>query len=129
MATSETHRAVRLAWAAFVVQALAVGFHQTWHMLGFAEPPSELGHYLLLHLPLHVGVVMLGAAVVWLTRRSRLSLALGLVAVGAVVQHAGIGTDIAAVFAAAPHGAAAVLFIVGGALALAAAALSRQPAP
>lgn len=128
MAHGTMQPAVRLAWAAFVVQAVAVGFHQTWHMIGFAEPPSDIGHYLLLHFPLHVGVVMLGAAAVWLARRTGFTLALGLLVVGTAVQHAGAGVDVMAVFGDAPHGAAAVLLIVGGGLALSAAALrGRRP--
>lgn len=90
---SATRRAIRLVWVAFAVQAVAVTFHRTWHAVAFDEPPNEVGHYLLLHGPLHLGVILLG---------------------------------VAALFAEAPHGAAALLFIAGGTSALAAADLRRR---
>lgn len=123
--------AVRLAWAAFVVQAVAVGFHQVWHAIGFAEPPSDLGHYLLLHFPLHLGVVLLGAAAAWLTARALtartdgLSLPLVLLAAGALVQHGGLITDVLAVFGDLPHTPGAALLAGGGLLALAAPVVRR----
>ena len=123
---SGTPPGIRLAWAAFVVQCLAVGFHQAWHATGFAEPPSDAGHYLLLHFPLHLGVAMLAVAAVWLLRSNRLTAALGLFVGGAAVQVVGIAFDAAAVFASASHGIAAILFVAGGGLALAAAALRRR---
>lgn len=126
---SATRRAIRLAWVAFVVQAVAVTFHQTWHAVGFDEPPSEIAHYLLLHFPLHLGVVLLGVAAVWLALGKRSSLALFLLVAGAVIQHAGIVVDTAAVFAEAPHGAAALLFVAGGSSALVAAAVRRRSQP
>lgn len=118
--------AIRLAWAAFIVQALAVGFHQAWHAVGFAEPPSDVGHYLLLHFPLHLGVVLLAAAVAWLvTRTTALTLPLALLAAGALVQHVGVVADVLAVFGTASHAPGAALLAGGGLLALTAPAVRR----
>lgn len=118
------HAAVRLARAAFIVQAAAVGFHQSWHAIGFAEPPSDVGHYLLLHFPLHLGVVLLVAAAVWLTRRTAaLSLPLVLLAAGALVQLGGVLADVLAVFGDTSHTPGAALLAGGGLLALTAPAV------
>ncbi len=123
------HPAVRLAWAAFGVQAVAVGFHQSWHAVGFAEPASEIGHYLLLHFPLHLGVVLLAAAAVWLLARTAApSLPLALLATGALVQHSGLVADALAVFGDASHTPGAALLVAGGVLALAAPAVRRAQA-
>lgn len=121
------HPAIRLAWAAFGVQAVAVGFHQAWHLVGFAEPPSDAGHYLLLHFPLHLGVVLLGAAAVWMAVRTTAPrpLPLVLVAAGALVQHGGIVADALAVFGDTPHAVGAALLAGGGLLALTAPAARR----
>lgn len=128
-ARGSAHPAIRLAWAAFIVQAVAVGFHQTWHAIGFAEPPGAVGHYLLLHFPLHVGVVLLAAAAVWLLARATApSLPLALLAAGALVQHSGLVADVLAVFGDASHTPGAALLAGGGALALAAPAVRRTQA-
>lgn len=120
------HPAIRLAWAAFIVQAVALGFHQSWHAVGFAEPPGEVGHYLLLHFPLHLGVVLLGVAAAWLTARATTSsLPLALLAAGAMAQHAGVVADVLAVFGTASHTPGAALLAGGGLVALTAPAVRR----
>lgn len=118
--------AVRLAWVAFVVQAAAAGFHQSWHAIGFADPPSDIGHYLLLHFPLHLGVVLLVAAAAWMTLGSApLSLPLVLLTAGAMVQLGGVVADVLAVFGTASHAPGAALLAGGGLLALTAPVVRR----
>lgn len=124
------HPAIRLAWAAFVVQVGAVGFHQSWHAVGFSEPPGDVGHYLLLHFPLHLGVVLLAAATVWLTARTTaLPLPLTLLAAGTLVQHVGLVADVLAVFGNMSHAPGAALLAGGGLLALTAPAARRAQQP
>jgi hypothetical protein len=117
--------ALRLARLAFLVQMVALATHQGWHAVGRLEPETAWVHYLLLHAPLHVGVVILALATRRLWATARPSLPLGVLVAGVVTQFAGAGVDVWAVFGRGPHVTAAVLLASGGGLALLAAGLHR----
>jgi hypothetical protein len=126
-----TQQAIRLAWAAAAVQVGAVALHLGWHGAGGAEPTAPVVHFALLHLPLHLGVVLLGVAVVGLHRRVRPTLPLALLTVAVIVQGVGVVVDIAAVAGGGERHLAARVLAGGGVLALLAAAIGpcRQRLP
>jgi hypothetical protein len=124
-ARSPQEKATRLGWLGAAIQIGGVSFHLVWHSLGVADPASALAHYLLLHLPQHLGVVILLTAAGWLLMRADMSLPLGLLLLGVVAQAVGLVVDVLAVNGVASHSVAAALLASGGLMALAAAALPR----